>query len=157
MKGLLTVVLCIVTAVLLLGQPKKPPQKSGAGQTNKATGTTKTTGGMQVSIERGKEVYTGSCMACHQQNGAGVPRLNPPLAKTTYVNGDKKRLIGIVLKGMNQPIEIDDEEYTNAMPGLPHLSDQQIADVLTYVRNNFGNKASVVTPAEVKSVRATIK
>jgi mono/diheme cytochrome c family protein len=68
--------------------------------------------------------------------------------------GDKKKLINITLNGMNQAIEINEEEYNNAMPGLPHLTDVQVADVLTYVRNSFGNKASVVTPAEVKAVRA---
>jgi len=62
-----------------------------------------------------------------------------------------------MLKGMNEPIEIEDEEYHNPMPPHAQLSDQQIADVLTFVRNSFGNKASAVTPTEVKSVRAKVK
>ncbi len=96
-------------------------------------------------------------MACHQKDGGGVQNLNPPLIKTTWVLGDKTRLTRIILKGMNQPIEIDGEEYTNAMSPFAHLNDQQIADVLTYIRNSFGNKASAITSAEVKAIRAKTK
>jgi mono/diheme cytochrome c family protein len=104
-------------------------------------------------FEEGKKVYNTACLACHQADGAGVPGLNPPLTKTEWVNGDKKRLINIILKGMTQPIEIDGETYENVMPAQPTLTDQQIADVLTFVRNSFGNKGSAVTPAEVKALR----
>ena len=98
-----------------------------------------------------------TCITCHQRDGGGVPRLNPPLIKTEYVLGDKTRLINIVLKGLNQPLEIEDDTYTNVMPAFAQLTDQQIADALTYVRNNFGNKASAVTLAQVKIVRAKTK
>ncbi len=107
-----------------------------------------------ASITRGKAVYTQSCIACHQADGGGVQGLNPPLSKTEYVLGDKNRLINIVLKGLNKDIEIDGEVYSNPMPPLSHLTDQQVADVLTYVRNNFQNKASSVTAAQVKATRA---
>jgi mono/diheme cytochrome c family protein len=83
--------------------------------------------------------------------------MNPPLINTTYVLGNKERLIKILLKGLNENIEIDGETFSNPMPALPILKDQQIADVLTYVRNSFGNKASAVTASEVKAVRAKIK
>lgn len=107
------------------------------------------------SIVNGKLVYTKYCMVCHQQDGGGVMGLNPPLSKTEYVLGDQKRLINIILKGFNKEIEIDGDTYANPMPGLGHLTDQQVADVLSFVRNNFGNKASVITPAQVKVVRAS--
>ena len=110
-------------------------------------------GGAKASIDRGKTVYATYCLSCHQLDGSGVPRLNPPLKKTKWVLGDKKKLIGIVLNGMDELIEIDGEEYENVMPAQAFLKDDQIADVLTYVRNSFGNKASVVTPAEVKALR----
>ncbi|MCA6438441.1 MAG: c-type cytochrome [Chitinophagaceae bacterium] len=109
---------------------------------------------IKASVQRGKKVYTQYCLACHQSDGGGVPRMNPPLQKTEYVLGDKKRLINIVLKGSNDPIEINGEEYVNPMASHAHLSDQQIADVLTFVRNSFGNKASAITPVEVKQARA---
>lgn len=107
-----------------------------------------------ASKQRGKKVYDLYCMACHMADGGGVQRMNPPLTKTSYVLGDKKTLINIVLKGMDEPIEINGETYTNVMAPHDFLKDQEIADVLTYVRNSFGNKASFVTAAEVKAVRA---
>jgi mono/diheme cytochrome c family protein len=106
-----------------------------------------------VATDAGKKVYLKNCMVCHQADGAGVPGLNPPLGKTDWVTGDKKRLINIVLKGLETEIEVNGEVYANPMPAQPQLTDQEIADVLTYIRNNFGNKASAVTPAEVKALR----
>lgn len=108
----------------------------------------------KASINRGKIVYKTYCLTCHQADGGGVPRMNPPLIRTEFVGGDKERLIGIVLKGLNQPIEIDGEEFSNVMASHAFLTDLQVADVLTYVRNSFGNKYATITPAEVKSVRA---
>jgi len=110
-----------------------------------------------ASIARGKKVYENYCLACHQADGTGVPRLNPPLVKTSYVLGDKKVLIGIVLNGLDEEIEIDGEVYSNVMASHDFLKDQEIADVLTYVRNSFGNKASAVSPEEVAKIRAANK
>jgi mono/diheme cytochrome c family protein len=106
-----------------------------------------------VPTDAGKKVYIKYCMVCHQADGAGVPGLNPPLGKTDWVNGDKKRLINVVLKGLEDEIEVNGEVYANPMPAQPQLTDQEVADVLTYIRKSFGNKASAVTPAEVKAVR----
>ncbi|MGK6353342.1 c-type cytochrome [Parapedobacter sp. DT-150] len=103
----------------------------------------------------GKAIYVKYCMACHQADGGGVPNLNPPLIKTTYVLDDKVRLIKIIVNGLDEEVEIDGEYYANPMPQLDILTDQEIADVLTYVRNSFGNTASAVTPAEVKKVRTS--
>ena len=111
----------------------------------------------KAAMERGKKVYTQYCMACHQVDGSGVPGLNPPLEKTGHVLGSKTKLIRIVLKGMNTHEEIDGETYSNIMAPHDHLTDQQIADVLTYVRNSFGNKAIAITPGDVKYVRARTK
>lgn len=112
---------------------------------------------LTASKQRGKKVYDLYCLACHQADGGGVPRMNPPLSKTTYVLGDKKALIKIILNGLDEPIEINGDTYTNVMAPHDFLKDQEIADVLTYVRNSFGNKASLITAAEVKTVRATKK
>lgn len=137
-KIVITSVLSFLFAAFLYAQAKKQPAAA-------------------ASIKRGKTVYETTCIACHQKDGGGVPRLNPPLIKTSYVLGDKSRLINIVLKGLSQTIEIDGEEFTNTMPAQPQLNDQQIADVLTFVRNSFGNKASTVTLAQVKAERAKQK
>ena len=110
-------------------------------------------------MAKGKLVYESICMACHQSDGGGVPRMNPPLAGTSYVSGDKKILIRIVLKGLKGgEVEIDGDRFENPMPAQQDaLTDQQIADVLTYVRNSFGNKGSAVTAAEVAVERKKIK
>lgn len=109
------------------------------------------------SMERGKKVYDKYCNTCHMQDGAGIPGLNPPLIKTSYVMGDKKTIIGIILKGLEGEVEIDGEYFQNAMAPHDYLTDEQIADVATYVRNSFGNKASPVFSKEVKSLRIEIK
>lgn len=108
-------------------------------------------------IARGKTVYDQLCLACHQADASGVPNLNPPLVKTSWVLGGKKELIKVILLGMDKEIEVNGDYYENVMPPLAHLSDEQIADVLTYVRNSFGNKASSVSGSEVKDVRESLK
>ena len=88
------------------------------------------------------------------QNGMGVPGLNPPLSKTDWVNGDKERLIKVVLNGLTEPIEIHGEVYQGVMASHAHLSDAEIAAVLTYVRSNFGNQSGEISEAEVAAIRA---
>ena len=146
-KIILTTVLLAPLFLTVYAQTKKSSVKP----------TPKTVSGANAdfnsSLVRGKVVYSNSCLPCHQADGGGVSNLNPPLIKTTYVLGDKTRLITILLKGLNQEIEIDGEIYSNPMPAHNFLTDLQIADVLTYVRNNFGNKASAIAPAQVKVLR----
>ena len=111
----------------------------------------------QTSKQRGASLYKKYCLTCHQADGGGVPRMNPPLTQTSYVTGDKEKLIKWVLQGsVNQHVDIDGESYSNNMPAQNYLTDQQIADVLTYVRGSFGNKSSAVLPTEVKTVRASL-
>lgn len=129
-------------AILLMSQTKKP--------------ATLAQGGLQASMTRGKQVYLTQCLACHQADASGVPNMNPPLIKTKNVLGDKTALIKIVLNGLHG-VDIDGETYSGVMAPHPDLTDLEIADVLTYVRNSFGNKASAVTSAQVKAVRATNK
>ena len=112
----------------------------------------------QKSIENGKTIYLQRCLACHQADGGGVPHLNAPLdGATAVVADDKGKLIRIVLKGMSERVEIDGEYYGNNMASHADLKDQQIADVITYIRNSWTNKASAVSVAEVKAIRAKIK
>jgi mono/diheme cytochrome c family protein len=113
---------------------------------------------LKVSLERGKTIYLQRCMACHQADGGGVPRLNPPLDAASKVKGnDKFYLVRVVIKGMTERVELDGEYYDNNMSANPDLTDTQIADVLTYIRNSWSNKASAVTAAEVKAARIKIK
>lgn len=100
----------------------------------------------------GKMLYEQNCLACHQADGSGVPFLAPPLIEGTFVSGEKKRLIEIVLNGM-QDVEIKGEHYANPMPAFGYLGDKEIADLLSYVRTNFKNSADAVTEEDVKAVR----
>lgn len=109
---------------------------------------------LSASIARGKIVYANICLACHMADGGGVQNMNPPLINTTYVLGDKTTLIKIVLNGFKEDVEINGQTYSNNMTPHSDLKDQQIADVLTYVRKSFGNKATSVSVAEVKKTRA---
>lgn len=113
---------------------------------------------IKATLERGKIVYLQRCMACHQADGGGVPRLNPPLDAASKVKGnDKLYLVRVIVKGMTERVELDGEYYDNNMSANPDLTDTQIADVLTYIRNSWSNKASAVTVAEVKAARVKIK
>jgi mono/diheme cytochrome c family protein len=116
-----------------------------------------TTTAEKASIDRGKVLYEQHCLACHQADGAGVPDLNPPLTKTKWTMGDKNEFIKVVLKGLDQEIEVNGETYSNVMPPMDYLSDEEVADVLTFVRNNFGNKASAVKASDVKTLRDKLK
>jgi glucose/arabinose dehydrogenase/mono/diheme cytochrome c family protein len=107
---------------------------------------------IKASYTAGEAVYTQNCIVCHLADGGGVQNLNAPLVKTDYVLGSKSRLINIILKGM-QGVDINGEKYSNVMPSHSFLNDTQIADVLTYIRNSFGNKASAVTISEVAALR----
>src|SRR6185312_6268318 len=105
----------------------------------------------------GETIYKKYCISCHQADGGGVPNMAPPLQQTSYVLGEKEKLIKIVLNGLKN-VDINEETYNNPMPALGSvLKDKEIADVLTYVRNSFGNKTAAVTAAEVKAARSKAK
>ena len=111
-------------------------------------------GGEQVAA--GRLVYNRpTCVACHQPNGMGTPPNFPPLAGSDWVlEEDPARLIRIVLQGVQGPMEVNGQMYNNAMlPWKDVLDDQEIADVLTYIRKDWGNDASIVTPEQVAAVR----
>lgn len=106
------------------------------------------------SIKRGKDVYSTACVACHQADGKGLEKIFPPLAKSDYLMADKKRSIKQVINGATDPITVNGVKYTTPMIGLGTLSDQEVADVLNYVRNSWGNKGEIVKVEEVKKVRS---
>ena len=105
----------------------------------------------------GEKIYDVYCGTCHQRDGKGASGRFPPLAGAPWVTGDKKLLISIVLKGMEGPIEVKGEQYNATMPEHSFLSDEEIANVLTYIRESFGNRASAVAPGEVAAVRKSLE
>jgi mono/diheme cytochrome c family protein len=100
----------------------------------------------------GKRVYDQYCKACHMADGTGIKGLHPPLKGNKTVN-DTDKLIEVTLKGMTGKIVVDGVEYNGIMPPHTHLTNQQIADVLSYVRQNFSGNAAPVTAAEVAKFR----
>jgi nitrite reductase (NO-forming) len=104
-------------------------------------------------IEFGQRVFTQNCAACHQIDGRGIPGAFPPLARSDYLNADVRRAIGVVLNGLTGPITVNGERYASVMPAI-NLSDESVANVLTYVYSQWGNSRKVVTPDMVAGVRA---
>lgn len=103
----------------------------------------------------GEQIYNTRCMSCHQMGGRGVPGSFPPLRDTDWVNGDKGRLIRLLLHGVTGSMEVKGQTYSGSMPPWKDaLGPEGIAAVATYVRSNFGNDASPVTPEEVEAVQA---
>lgn len=102
----------------------------------------------------GADIFAKYCATCHQADGAGVEGAFPPLRQTEWTEGDKGRLVRLVLYGMQGPIEIGGTDYNNVMTPHGFLTDEQVAAVLTFVRSNFGNDADAVTADEVARVRA---
>ena len=110
------------------------------------------------SVQRGQKIYEQTCLTCHQADAGGVPNMTPPLQKSPYVQGPPVNLIGIVLNGKTDGVEIDGETYTSPMPSFSAvLKDQDIADVLTYLRSHFGNKAGPIKVTQVSQIRNGVK
>jgi mono/diheme cytochrome c family protein len=101
----------------------------------------------------GKAVYDKYCLTCHQADGSGVPNMHPPLTPGSWVGNDPNELIAIMMKGLSGKIEVDGQIYKNFMPSHAQLTDQEIADVLTYIRQSFGNNFDAVDAAMVKKFR----
>lgn len=107
---------------------------------------------LNKSMLAGKEIYAVNCQSCHQENGEGLEGIYPPLAKADFLMADKVRSIRIVLNGASGPMTVNGLTYEGEMPGYP-LTDQEVSDLLNYIRNSFGNKGEAVTAEEVKKSR----
>jgi nitrite reductase (NO-forming) len=103
-------------------------------------------------IEFGRRVYAQACAACHQPDGEGIPGVFPPLAAADYLNEDERRAIRIVINGLSGPITVNGVEYNSVMPAVD-LSDEEVANVLTYVYSQWGNSGAVITPEQVRAER----
>lgn len=124
--------------------------KQAIAENPKIAGLTK-----EVQMEKGKRVYMQTCFACHQPTGLGLPGVFPPLAKADYLMEDKERSIRSVVKGLSGPITVNGKKYNGVMPPVA-LNDEQVANVLTYVRNSWGNSGDPVRVDEVRRVRAEL-
>lgn len=107
----------------------------------------------EIQMERGRQVYMQTCFACHQPNGEGLPGVFPPLAQADFLNADHDRAIRTVLQGLSGEIVVNGRPYNGAMPQF-ELPDDQVANVITYVLNSWGNGGGRVTVDDVRRVRA---
>jgi nitrite reductase (NO-forming) len=111
----------------------------------------------EIQVQKGKAVYMQTCFVCHQPDGAGLANQIPPLAKSDFLAGlGKEDYIRGILMGRNGPIMVNGKNYNGIMVPLNYLNDEQVANVLTYVRNSFGNSGDAISIEEVKSVRQQV-
>ncbi len=111
---------------------------------------------LKASMERGKTIYEAQCISCHMTEGKGLEGVFPPLVKTDYLN-DKNRLIKVVVLGVRGPMSINGVDYNGEMTGFS-LSDEQVSDVLNYIRNAWGNKSAPILPEEIQpALKASTK
>jgi len=111
----------------------------------------------EQQIKAGEARFTGTCSVCHQGNGQGVPNVFPPLAGSDFLMADKPRSIGIVLNGLNGKVTVSGNAFNSVMPPMSQLNDDELANILTYVRNSWGNSGDAVSADEVKQVRESTK
>lgn len=106
---------------------------------------------LAASIKKGSNIYASNCIACHMENGEGMAGVFPPLKNSDYLK-DKKKVIQAMLNGLQGEITVNGKKYNSAMPASG-LNDTEIADVLTYVNNTWGNKGARITAQEVAALR----
>ena len=108
-------------------------------------------------VEAGSVLFKGTCSTCHQENGEGLADVFPPLAKSDFLTSDPKRAIEIVMNGMTGPVKVNGKQYNSVMPPMSQLADDEVANILTYVLNSWGNTGPAITAAQVAEVRAKTK
>lgn len=108
-----------------------------------------TGGEMAESMKRGAEIYSITCVACHQANGEGLPGAFPPLAKSDFLMADTHRAIRIIKEGFQGEMTVNGQPYYGIMPAHD-LDDRQLADLMNYIRNSWGNKGEMVKAEDVK-------
>jgi nitrite reductase (NO-forming) len=112
---------------------------------------------IKTQIAAGHVLFQGTCSVCHQPQGTGIPAVFPPLAQSDFLMANKQRSIEIVLKGLTGPVTVNGKTFNSVMPPMSQLRDDEIANILTYVRNTWGNQGEAVTAAEVTATRAKIQ
>jgi nitrite reductase (NO-forming) len=108
---------------------------------------------LEQQVAAGKALFNGTCSVCHQDNGQGLPDVFPPLAGSDFLLADKARAIATVLNGRSGPVTVNGKTFNSVMPPMSQLNDDEIANILTYVLNSWGNNGGHVTAAEVAQMR----
>jgi len=137
-----------------LGDRAQPNLEAVATATQAAAQGTLT---LQDQVHAGQALFAGTCSVCHQSNGAGLPGVFPPLAGSDYLAADPSRAIGVLLQGLNGKVTVNGSEYNSVMPPMNQLNDDEVANILTYVLNSWGNPGGQIHTEDVRKVRAEKK
>lgn len=108
---------------------------------------------VEEQIAAGKALFAGTCSTCHQPEGQGMSGVFPPLAKSDYIAGDAKRVPTVILHGLAGPVKVNGTDYNSNMPPMSQLTDDEVANIATYVLNSWGNPGGRVTKAEAAKIR----
>ncbi|MEO9966689.1 MAG: cytochrome c [Reichenbachiella sp.] len=110
---------------------------------------------LKESMARGQEIYGNECMVCHMENGQGLSGAFPPLASSDYFADDVSKAIDAIVNGLEGELTVNDNTYFGVMDPV-ELSDQEIADVLNYIRNSWGSASSAISSEEVASIKQNL-
>ncbi len=108
---------------------------------------------LEQQVAAGRTLFNGTCSVCHQDGGQGIPNVFPPLAKSDYLKGDRKRLIGVPLNGLSGAVTVNGAPFNSIMPPMSQLNDDEVANILTFVLNSWDNPGGRVTAEEVTGIR----
>ena len=106
-------------------------------------------------IEAGKALFAGTCSTCHQPDGKGMAGVFPPLAKSDYIAADKLRLAKVILHGLQGPVKVNGVDYNSIMPPMSQLTDDEVANISTFVLNSWGNPGGKISKEEAAEIRKT--
>ena len=108
---------------------------------------------VEEQIAAGKALFAGTCSTCHQPEGQGMAGVFPPLAKSDYIAADPKRVPTFILHGLVGPVKVNGQDYNSNMPPMSQLTDDEVANISTYVLNSWGNPGGRVSKAEAAKIR----
>jgi nitrite reductase (NO-forming) len=104
-------------------------------------------------VKAGQALFAGTCSTCHQANGEGMPGVFPPLAKSDFFKNDPKRVAQVITHGLSGPVTVNGHDYNSVMPPMAQLTDDEVANIATYVLNSWGNPGGRVTKDEAAEIR----
>jgi nitrite reductase (NO-forming) len=135
-----------------LGDRSQPNLNAVSVATQAAASGTLT---LQDQVQAGQALFAGTCSVCHQANGEGLPGVFPPLAKSDFLAIDLNRAVGIVLNGRTGPVTVNGKDFNSVMPPMSQLNDDEVANILTFVLNSWGNPGGQVSATQVAEIRAS--
>lgn len=150
-------IICVLLAGLVIScQNKSDKKKIESVSSEQLSNEIENIPGTQNAKKQhpGKAVYEKYCLVCHQADGLGVAGVHPPVGPGSWVGRDPRELIAIMMKGLSGKIEVNGEDYNGFMPSQAHLTDEEMADVLSYIRSSFGNNFEPVDAKLVRKVRS---